>query len=165
MWPFPPGAECCSRHAGRTQPGCLHVWGVTRWPRALLRRFPAPTPIAFPPLLLGRLVALESFFLIVSVGFSLSSAGFCFDLSVAELLSAQRAYFYQRFPILHLEPGDWPPSGVCVWCIRSCARSASASFPPALGSCCLPIPLVCPWAAGQAPPPCPPQASGRKPDK
>jgi len=33
-------------------------------------------------------------------GFSLMS------LSVAEMQNVQRAYFYQHFPILHLEPGD-----------------------------------------------------------
>lgn len=66
-------------------------------------RVPPPTS-ALPPLL-GRLVVAFS----VSVTPSSSLPGFCFNFSVAEVQSTQRAYFYQRFPILHLEPGDWPP--------------------------------------------------------
>lgn len=58
---------------------------------------------AVPPLL-GSGVLFPCF-----CRFLLSSAWFCFNLSVAEMESTQRAYFYQRFPILHLEPGDWPP--------------------------------------------------------
>lgn len=38
--------------------------------------------------------------------------------------NTQRAYFYQRFPILHLEPGDWLWSGgPRVWCIQACASA------------------------------------------
>lgn len=35
------------------------------------------------------------------------------SLSVAEMQNVQRAYFYQHFPILHLEPGDWETQLLC----------------------------------------------------
>lgn len=43
--------------------------------------------------------------------------GSCFNLSVAEMQSTQRAYFYRRFPILHLESGDWLPACTGVSCV------------------------------------------------
>lgn len=66
--------------------------------------------------LLDRLMALELCFSAVSFGFSSPLPGFCFNLSVAEMQNTQRAYFYQRFPILHLEPGDWPPRVASLVC-------------------------------------------------
>lgn len=90
--------------------------GVPPRPRSPARGSPITHPSAVPPLR-GRPVALEFFFL-ASVDSSSPSAWFCFNLSVAELQSTQRAYFYQRFPLLHLEPGDCPPPGAdpCVRC-------------------------------------------------
>lgn len=82
----------------------------------------ADLPSIFLPLLLRRLVALKPFFFCLS--FSLSPLpGSCFNLSVAEMQNTQRAYFYRRFPILHLESGDWLPGvGSLVWHTQDCAR-------------------------------------------
>lgn len=76
---------------------------------------------AFLPFFLSRRVALKLFFFCLS--FSPSPLpGSCFNLSVAEMQNTQRAYFYRRFPILHLESGDWLPGvGSLVWHTQDCA--------------------------------------------
>lgn len=84
--------------------------------------------------LLGRLVVWSCAFS-RSCRSLLPLPGFCFNLSVAEMQSTQRAYFYQRFPILHLEPGDWPPGVAALVCGASRAvasASAASSCPLAL---------------------------------
>lgn len=131
----------------QTSHSAFHTWEVTGSPKAG-RAGSRPHTAALPPLL-GRLVVAFS----VSVTFSSSLPGFCFNLSVSEMQSTQRAYFYQRFPILHLEPGDctWVASLVCG-ASRAVRQMLLLSFSyrwPFLPACPFPgLPLAC----GQAPP-------------
>lgn len=110
----------------------FHVWEVTGGPKpghaGSCPHLPALSP------LLGRLVVWSCAFS-RSCRSLLPLPGFCFNLSVAEMQSTQRAYFYQRFPILHLEPGDWPPGVAALVCGASRAvasASAASSCPLAL---------------------------------
>ena len=120
--PLPSRLPCGPRTRGGGPPDAGRVAstrGNDKAAQSLATQVPAPPHFtAFPPLL-GRPVALELFSFLVSVRSSFPPAWFCFNLSVAEMQNTQRAYFYQRFPILHLEPGDWPPGGVTLVCAAS----------------------------------------------
>lgn len=126
-------------------PGASHTWELhCCWPKAWPPRCPVPAPSCTSVLSVGGR-QLQLFPLPVSVVSLFPLPGFCFNLSVAEMQSTQRAYFYQRFPILHLEPGDWPLE--CrprVWCIQGCAANASARFSLPVGSsaCLCPFPCL-----------------------
>lgn len=106
--------------------GCLarHLPQVTsppRWLQPLPHRSAVSKPHEFLPLLLGRLVSLKLFFFCLFFS-PFPLPGSCFNLSVAEMQNTQRAYFYRRFPILHLESGDWLPLvGSVVWRTQDCA--------------------------------------------
>lgn len=78
--------------------------------------------------------------------------GSCFNLSVAEMQSTQRAYFYRRFPILHLESGDGLPA-VASLCGLPRTVHVSVSFSLPHGPSCLPVPVPC-AALGSCPPQC-----------
>lgn len=110
--------------------GAVHMTqGMTADPR-LLPSFLVPAPHCVSLLLpLGRLAASEYLFsLFLSVSPS-PLPGFCFNPSVAEMQRTQRAYFYQRFPILHLESGDWLLGVVsCVWRVPKPCENAVAEF-------------------------------------
>lgn len=110
------------------------------------------------------LLSSEAVLFVGSAGFSLPLPGFCFNLSVAEMQSTQRAYFYQRFPILHLEPGDWPP-GVASVCgaSRPVWHTLLLSFLCRGCACLTALPRSPPRACEQAPPRSLAQASARKP--
>lgn len=149
------------------QATALPVCGKSPVAQRLAAQVPVPCLSALPPLL-GRLVASALCVLTVSVGVSSLLPGFCFNLSVAEMQSTQRAYFYQRFPILHLEPGDWPPGVASLVCgaSRPVRQTLLLGFPyrgpflpdraPA---------LVCPRLVGHSSPPDLLQALGGKPAK
>lgn len=102
---------------------------------------PPSLPVLLP-LLLRALVALKLFFL--SLIFP-SLPGSCFNLSVAEMQSTQRAYFYRRFPILHLESGDWLPALGLLCAIPRAVYVLHVSVLLSLphGSSCLAVPVSC----------------------
>lgn len=66
--------------------------------------------------------------------------------------STQRAYFYRRFPILHLESGDGLPA-VASLCGLPRTVHVSVSFSLPHGPSCLPVPVPC-AALGSCPPQC-----------
>lgn len=126
-----------------------HVWEVTGGPKPGHAGFCPRLPALQP--LLGRLVAWSCAFS-RSHRSLLPLPGFCFNLSVAEMQSTQRAYFYQRFPILHVEPGDWPPEWRPLCVVHPGLWQMLLLRHPACWLSCLTAP---PWSArpcGKAPP-------------
>lgn len=139
LWPWP--ASSCLPSSRSQDEGRASTRGNATAAQRLLTRVSRP---AVPPLH-GRLVALEFSFL-ASVGSSFASAWCCFNLSVAEMQSTQRAYFYQRFPILHLEPGDWPPGVLTLVCGAS--RAVWGTLLPSVPTPWLFLPdCPFPWSA------------------
>lgn len=104
---------------------------------------PPSLPVLFP-LLLRTLVALKPV-LFLSLIFPSPLPGSCFNLSVAEMQSTQRAYFYRRFPILHLESGDWLPALGLLCAIPRAVYvlHVSVLFSLPHGSSCLAVPVSC----------------------
>lgn len=66
------------------------------------------TKCALSAVLFGILLYLLWVYLLLSLTVTVTFCGrfSLTSLSVAEMQKVQRAYFYQHFPILHLEPGD-----------------------------------------------------------
>lgn len=96
-----------------------------------------------PFLLAPAIRCLLHFWLFVALTLTvtISFLGFFFDVSVAEMQNVQRAYFYQHFPILHLEPGDWETRVLCrvMWFLLEPCKNCFHYFLRSLYCSCLSV--------------------------